>query len=56
VTTAVVFGVMTFVATLPGAVVLVAAWLMRDKDAPPPEHARPRRMRVAIRSDGATDV
>jgi uncharacterized membrane protein YbhN (UPF0104 family) len=56
VTTAVVFGVMTFVATLPGAVVLVVAWLMRDKDAPPPEHARPRRMRVAIRSDGATDV
>jgi hypothetical protein len=56
VTTAVVFGVMTFVATLPGAVVLVAAWLTRDKDAPPPEHARPRRMRVAIRSDGATDV
>ena len=34
VATAVVFGVMVFVASLPGAVVLVAAWVCRTRPAP----------------------
>jgi glycosyltransferase 2 family protein len=34
VATAVVYGVMVFVASLPGAVVLVAAWLSRTRSAP----------------------
>ena len=34
VATAVVYGVMVFVASLPGAVVLVAAWLRRTRSAP----------------------
>jgi hypothetical protein len=34
VTIAVVYGVMVFVASLPGAVVLVAAWLYRTRSAP----------------------
>ena len=34
VATAVVYGVMVFVASLPGAVVLVAAWVCRTRPAP----------------------
>jgi glycosyltransferase 2 family protein len=34
VATAVVYGVMVFVSALPGAVVLVVAWLRRDRSAP----------------------
>ena len=37
VATAVVYGVMVFVASLPGAVVLVAAWVYRTRSAPWPE-------------------
>ena len=39
VATAVVYGVMVFVASLPGAVVLVAAWVYRTRSAPWPERA-----------------
>ena len=34
VATAVVYGVMVFVASLPGAVVLVAAWVRRTRSVP----------------------
>ena len=39
VATAVVYGVMVFVSTLPGAVVLLAAWLSRTRAAPRLRHA-----------------
>ncbi len=45
VATAVVYGVMVFVASLPGAAVLVAAWLRRSRPraaAPAPGRARGR--------------
>jgi uncharacterized membrane protein YbhN (UPF0104 family) len=51
VATAVVFGVMVFVASLPGAVVLVVAWARRAR-APQPEAAPTRRPPVASRRDG----
>jgi glycosyltransferase 2 family protein len=38
VATAVVYGVMVFVASLPGAAVLVAAWLRRSRPAPRRPH------------------
>ena len=44
VATAVVYGLMVFVASLPGAVVLVAAWLYRLRSAPwleRPAHGAP---------------
>ena len=47
VATAVVFGVMVFVASLPGAVVLVVAWLRR---------AGVRRGRAAARAPGTVGV
>jgi len=56
VSTAVVFGVMTFVATLPGAVVLVVAWLRRPREPAPAEPVRTRRAPVRMRADRATDA
>jgi hypothetical protein len=56
VATAVVFGVMMFVASLPGAVVLVVAWLHRTRRPVPVEPVRPRRAPVRVRADGATDA
>ncbi len=41
VATAVVFGVMLFVASLPGAVVLIAAWFHRGTAGPVPVEERP---------------
>ncbi len=52
VATAVVYGVMVFVATLPGAAVLVAAWVRRTRSAP----LLPGRLRVLARRGGAADV
>jgi uncharacterized membrane protein YbhN (UPF0104 family) len=53
VATAVVYGVMVLVASLPGAVVLVVAWFRRSR--PPGRSAlpRPRRVARAVRPDGA---
>jgi glycosyltransferase 2 family protein len=57
VSTAVVFGVMTLVASLPGAVVLVVAWLRRGPaPSPQPVPARVRPARVPMRTDGAADA
>jgi glycosyltransferase 2 family protein len=55
VATAVVFGVMVFVASLPGALVLVAAWVYRTRSAP---WRRPLLggLGVTARLDGAPDV
>jgi uncharacterized membrane protein YbhN (UPF0104 family) len=55
VATAVVYGMMVLVASLPGAVVLVVVWLRR---APPAvrREPRPARIRVVSRSEGAADV
>jgi uncharacterized membrane protein YbhN (UPF0104 family) len=55
VATAVVFGVMVLVASLPGAVVLVAVWLRRDRPAGRHEPL-PARIRVVTRPEGAADV
>ena len=55
VATAVVYGVMVFVASLPGAAVLVAAWVRRTRSAPwleRPHRAGPR----SWRRDGVPDV
>ena len=49
VATAVVYGVMVFVASLPGAVVLVAAWVYRTRSAPWLERPRPREPQVSDR-------
>jgi len=55
VATAVVYGVMVLVASLPGAVVLVAVWLGRAR--PPVRHEPlPARIRVVSRSEGAADA
>jgi glycosyltransferase 2 family protein len=40
--TAVVYGVMAFVASLPGAAVIVAGWVRRSRSAPPRARRRPR--------------
>jgi hypothetical protein len=53
VATAVVYGVMVFVASLPGAVVLVVAWVRRTRSAPSLEPPLPGRLRVLARRDGA---
>ena len=55
VATAVVYGVMVLVASLPGALVLVAVWLRRAR---PPRRADPLpgRIRVVRRPEGAADV
>jgi len=52
VATAVVYGVMVFVASLPGAAVLVAAWVCRTRSAP----WLPGRLGVLARHDGAQDA
>jgi uncharacterized membrane protein YbhN (UPF0104 family) len=56
VATAVVYGVMVFVASLPGVVVLVAAWVCRTRSAP--RRGRPLLGGLGIhtRLDGAPDV
>jgi uncharacterized membrane protein YbhN (UPF0104 family) len=56
VATAVVYGVMVFVASLPGAAVLVAAWVRRTRPAPWFERTLPGRLGVLARRDGAQDV
>jgi glycosyltransferase 2 family protein len=56
VATAVVYGVMVFAASLPGAVVLVAVWVRRTRSAP--WHGRPHGDGLGVlgRPDGAPDV
>jgi uncharacterized membrane protein YbhN (UPF0104 family) len=56
VATAVVYGVMVFVASLPGAVVLVAAWLCRTRSAPWEGRLLLGALGVAARGDGVSDV
>jgi glycosyltransferase 2 family protein len=56
VATAVVYGVMVFVASLPGAAVLVAAWVRRIRSAPRPQRPLPAGLGVLARRDGAPDV
>jgi uncharacterized membrane protein YbhN (UPF0104 family) len=58
VATAVVYGVMVFVASLPGAAVLMAAWVRRTRSAPWLERqpVPPRRLAVFARRDGDPDV
>ena len=53
VATAVVYGVMVLVATLPGAVVLVLGWFRRHRLRGRPESSLPSRGPVAVRPDGA---
>ena len=53
VATAVVYGVMVFVSCLPGAVVLVAAWLGRTGWPPSLERRLPSGLRVLVRGDDA---
>jgi hypothetical protein len=55
VATAVVYGVMVFVSTLPGAVVLVADWVRRTRSATRPERPLPVGQRVLAIRDGAPD-
>jgi glycosyltransferase 2 family protein len=52
VATAVVYGVMVFVACLPGAAVLVAAWARRTWPAPWLERRLPRRLGILAPEDG----
>jgi uncharacterized membrane protein YbhN (UPF0104 family) len=58
VATAVVYGVMVFVASLPGAAVLMAAWVRRTRSAPWLERqpVPPVRLGVFARRDGDPDV
>jgi hypothetical protein len=56
VTTAVAYGVMVFIASLPGAFVLVAAWVRRTRSAPRLEGPRPRGLGVLACRDGAPDA
>jgi glycosyltransferase 2 family protein len=56
VATAVVYGVMVFVASLPGALVLVVAWLGRTGWAPALERRLPGGLRMLVRGDGAADA
>ena len=56
VATAVVYGVMVFVASLPGAVVLVAAWVCRTRSAPWRRRPLLDGLGVHTRLDGAPDV
>jgi glycosyltransferase 2 family protein len=53
VATAVVYGVMVLVANLPGAVVLIAAWLRRDSRGPHPADPPPRPPPATARSESA---
>ena len=52
VATAVVYGVMVLVASLPGAAVLAVAWFRRPRTPGRPEPSLPWRVPVAIRPDG----
>ena len=54
VTTAVVYGVMVFVASLPGAVVLVVAWVRRTRSDP--QRSRPVHGAVGVLGEGAGDA
>jgi glycosyltransferase 2 family protein len=56
VATAVVYGVMVFVASLPGAAVLLAAWVRRTRSAPWFERPHPARLAVLARGDGVPDA
>ena len=56
VATAVVYGVMVFVASLPGAAVLVAPWVRRTPSAPWLERPLPGWLGVLARRDGAPDA
>jgi uncharacterized membrane protein YbhN (UPF0104 family) len=56
VATAVAYGVMVFVATLPGAVVLVVAWWRRTRAAPRRPRPRGGRLEVIARGNGTTDA
>jgi uncharacterized membrane protein YbhN (UPF0104 family) len=56
VATAVVYGVMVFVASLPGAVVLVAVWVSRTRSAPWRRRPLLDGLGVHTRLDGAQDV
>lgn len=56
VATAVVYGVMVFVASLPGAAVLLVAWVRRSRSAPWLEWPLPARLAVLARRDGAPDA
>ena len=53
VATAVAYGIMAVVASLPGALVLVGAWLSRAR--PLRESRRPSRAAVVVRANGARD-
>jgi uncharacterized membrane protein YbhN (UPF0104 family) len=53
VATAVVYGVMVLVASLPGAAFLVVAWFRPTRPPGQPEPPLPRRVPVAVRPDGA---
>ena len=52
VATAVVYGVLVLVASLPGAAFLVAGWLRRNRSPGRSEPPRPWRVTVAVRPDG----
>jgi uncharacterized membrane protein YbhN (UPF0104 family) len=56
VATAVAYGVMVFVATLPGAAVLLADWVRRTPSAPRRERPRPGELRVLTRRDGTSNA
>jgi glycosyltransferase 2 family protein len=56
VATAVVYGVMVIVASLPGALVLVGAWLRRGQPRRRPESPFPGRVRIGVQPDGPADA
>ncbi|HEY6757894.1 MAG TPA: lysylphosphatidylglycerol synthase transmembrane domain-containing protein [Baekduia sp.] len=56
VATAVVYGVMVFVASLPGAAVLVVAWVRRTRPTPSLDQPAGRGLRLTPRPEGASDV
>jgi hypothetical protein len=56
VATAVVYGVMVLVASLPGALVLVASWVPQSRPARPLGPPRPGPVQVVVRPDGVVDA
>ncbi|HMJ34538.1 MAG TPA: hypothetical protein VK501_11525 [Baekduia sp.] len=56
VATAVVYGVMVFAASLPGAAVLVVDWVRRTPSAPWLEQPAGRVLRVPARPEAAPDA
>jgi hypothetical protein len=56
VATAVVYGVMVFAASLPGAAVLVVDWVRRTPSAPSLEQPAGRVLRVPARPEAAPDA